>query len=196
MLSAIRNPYDWYVSQYEFSWWKNIFDYYPESHPTPAGWAIEKAIPQFEKSHPHFPEITFAAFLQLCEQAAAVFEPDRGPGVGLYTHSVIRYYYRNPARVLSGLAEGDSSVLRKKSLRFDVTFIRTDRLQSDLTEFLLSKGYRAQEVAFIAELGRILPMDRGRSEGQRWEDYYTPELKHSIRQRDWPVFQLFPGFDV
>src|SRR4051812_33210777 len=27
LLSTLRNPYDWYVSQFEFAWWKRTFMY-------------------------------------------------------------------------------------------------------------------------------------------------------------------------
>lgn len=195
VLSAIRNPYDWYVSQYEFAWWKKTFVYHPEPAPTPAGSAIERVLPEFQQAHPSFPDLSFAEFMELCDRAAAVYDEGRAPGFGLYTHSVVRYYYREPDRVLARLARGDVDVLRDRSFKFDVTFVRTHRLKRDLTDFLLSRGYSEDDVAFIEGLGKILPMGQGRTADQSWEGYYTPELKASVRQRDWPVFELFPAFD-
>lgn len=72
----------------------------------------------------------------------------------------------------------------------------TARVASDLAAYLLSLGYRREDLAFIAGLGRILPMGIGRREDQRWEDYYTPELKAHVRRTEGALFGLFPEFDV
>src|SRR5688500_18707614 len=33
LVSTMRTPYDWYVSQYEFAWWKRTFMYPNEPYP-------------------------------------------------------------------------------------------------------------------------------------------------------------------
>lgn len=75
---------------------------------------------------------------------------------------------------------------------FDVRFIHTERLNWELHAFLLEAGFPAADVAFVPELGRILPDGKGRTERQRWEHYYTPELKAEVRRRERWLFLLFP----
>jgi hypothetical protein len=78
----------------------------------------------------------------------------------------------------------------------DLRFVRTDRLSLDLYELLVGMGFDASDVEFIKGLGRILPQGKGRAADQRWETYYTDELKRSVRERDRLVFAIFPHFDV
>lgn len=191
ILSSVRNPYDWYVSQYEFTWWKRTFEYHPEPNPTPAGYAIERVLPQFEKSHPYFPEISFAEFLDLCHLASSVYNRENGPSLGLYTHGFVRYYCKQVEPVLSR-----TNLESIESNLFDVHFIRTDRLAEQLQEYLTSMGYRAEDLAFIPGQGKILPMGKGRRDDQNWEPYYSPNLKEDIRKSDSLLFEMFPEFDV
>jgi hypothetical protein len=58
-------------------------------------------------------------------------------------------------------------------------------------------NYDEEDIRFILDLGRILPKGRGRSvEQQKWESYYTPELKRRVREKERFIFELFPEFDV
>jgi hypothetical protein len=41
----------------------------------------------------------------------------------------------------------------------------------------------------------VLPQGKGRGKDQKWEKYYTPELKELVRKKDWLLFELFPEFD-
>jgi len=195
ILSTIRNPYDWYVSQYEFGWWKRTFMYHPESHPTPAGSAIEHVLPEFIQQHPHFPDISFQEFVDLCSGAALVLK-ERGPDLGLYSHSFIRFYYRHVPELISRFNRNYLVSGRDTLDRFDVSFIKTNRLNQELYAFLLSMGYRAKDLRFLPELGKILPMGRGRRDDQKWERYYTPVLKDIIREKEWALFEMFPEFDT
>ena len=79
---------------------------------------------------------------------------------------------------------------------FNVDFIKTDRLNQELYGFLLSIGYRAEDLRFLPALGKILPMGRGRRKDQHWEKYYAPSLKEFIREKDWALFEMFPDFDI
>jgi hypothetical protein len=192
----MRSPYDWYVSQYEFAWWKRTFTYHPEQNPTPVGYAIEQVLPAFVQMHPHFPEISFEEFVDLCGQASAVYNSSARAELGLFSHGFIRFYYKDVESVLSRIDRNDSQPGSHRSDMFDVHFIKTNRLNDGLYQYLLSKDYRAADLAFIPGLGKVLPMGRGRQEDQNWERYYTPGLKKRVREQDWMLFQLFPEFDV
>lgn len=195
IFSTIRNPYDWYVSQYEFGWWKRTFLYQPELNPTPVGEAMERVLPSFIQDHPTFPEIGFESFMVLCERAAEAVNGKYGSDVGLYTFGFLRFYHREPDQALSRTRGycGFSGVLEDM---FKVEFIFTNRLNEQLHRFLLGTGYQPNDLGFIPELGRILPMGRGRREDQPWEQYYTSDLKSIVRHRDRLLFERFPEFDL
>lgn len=79
---------------------------------------------------------------------------------------------------------------------FGVHFVKTNRLNQELYDFLLSMGYHAYDLDFLPSLGRILPLGRGRRDEQIWESYYTPDLKAFIREKDCALFDMFPDFDI
>jgi hypothetical protein len=196
VLSSFRNPYDWYVSQYEFGWWKRTFLYHPELHPTPVGFAIEQVLPEFIKKHSHFPDISFREFVVLCNQAALVYNKETGADFGLYTHGFLRFYCREASKVISLI---DPDYIRSGGYRldmFNVDFLATHRLNEGLYDYLVSRGYRVSDLKFLPGAGKILPMGKGRRDDQKWQKYYTPDLMKHVREKDWVLFEMFPGFLV
>jgi hypothetical protein len=196
LLSTVRNPYDWYVSQYEFGWWKRTFIYHPESQPTPVGFAIEQVLPEFIEENPHFPDISFSEFVKLCYRASQVYNNDYRTDLGLYTHGFVQFYYWEPSEVISKIAGDYICSGRHRLDMFDICFIKTHRLNQELYDFLLSMEYQASDLNFLPELGKIFPMGRGRQDDQKWEGYYTSDLKKFIREKEWALFEMFPDFDI
>ncbi len=205
ILSSVRNPYDWYVSQYEFSWWKRTFMYdpqSPESKPTPVGFAIESVLPSFQNRYPHFPNISFSEFVGLCTEASLIYDQKYKTSLGLYTHGFIRFYYRDIEGALSSIKANNFYISsgEYKSDMFNVHFLKTNYLNQELYSFLLSMDYRRKDIEFLLNLGKIFPEVQGeklgRREGQHWESYYTPTLKQIIREKDWMIFEMFPDFDT
>lgn len=190
IVSTIRNPFDWYVSQFEFSWWKRTFEYFPEKFPTPVGAAIERALPAFQERHKHFPELSFSEFLDLCMESADIYNADLGTDIGLYSHGLLRFYCRDPAAVTRHRLEAGSEHDRRPAM-FDVHFLATDKVSDQLYGYLVDRGYEADDVEFIRTLGRILPMGRGRQEGQVWDDYYDDDLMALIRKKDSVGFGIY-----
>jgi len=193
VLSTLRNPYDWYVSQYEFAWWKRTFMYPPDEQPTPVGYAIEQALPQFQADHPEFPDVSFADFVQLCDRASLTYDAEAK--FGIYSHGFIQYFYHNAVQVAAQMDHNYIRSGKHQADRFDVKFLRTHHLNQELYDYLLAMGYAEKDIAFIHNMGKVLPMGRGREEHQVWQQYYTPELKTFIREREWPLFEMFPEFD-
>jgi hypothetical protein len=155
------------------------------------GWAIEKALPNFVETKPHFPDVSFSEFMELCGQAAALYNGEDGIDAGLYTHGFVRYYYRK----LPSALQRPSREIPDHDEGFDVSFLNTSRLNAELERALLNFGYRAKDVAFVRGLGRILPMGIGRDDDQGWEQYYNSELMEVVRRKDRFLFDLFPEFD-
>jgi hypothetical protein len=187
VLATIRNPYDLYVSQYEFGWWKRreFFRYY-------------KSVPNFEKDYPEFPNISFAQFLKLSDAAfGRAGSRDDWRRWGLRTREFIDFYFREPRQVYSRLTDPDyiaSDAYRADM--FDLHFVKTNNLNRGLYEFLTLMGYDDGDVSFVVGQEKVLPQGKGRTPDQKWEKYYTPELKSHVREREDLLFTLFPEFDV
>jgi hypothetical protein len=190
ILATVRNPFDLYVSQYEFGWWRRAeFRHYYE------------ALPHFRSEYPSFPDISFADYVKLSNDAlrplsgASRASLDSHPG--LITEQFINFYFRDPRTAYERLCAG--SYARTDSAANDMHelhFVRTDQLNQGLYDFLIREGYADEDVSFILDEGKILPRGRGRAAAQRWEHYYTPELKAWVRGREEFLFSLFPAFDV
>ena len=75
---------------------------------------------------------------------------------------------------------------------FDVLFLHMHRLNQDLHRFLLTQHYRPEDLRFILQKPRELPLGRGRSDDQPWQAYYSPELLHRSRELDGTLLAMFP----
>jgi hypothetical protein len=188
VLMAVRNPYDLYVSQYEFGWWKRkeFLPYY-------------RAVPGFASDYARFPDLNFREYVGLTNAAFCTpldGAPGPGPALGLQSEVLVKYAFRDPRAALRSINEDRVASGRYREDMFDVRFVRTHRLNQEVHDFLLGMGYRGEDLEFILGLGKILPGGRGRAGGQRWEKYYTPELKDEVRKKEWLFFALFPEFDT
>jgi hypothetical protein len=194
IISAFRNPYDRYVSQYRFAWWKLHPDQY-------CGEEAMRAL------YPHYPDLSFAEFVHLanalfvnCHMGRPTgfvnrnFPPGRGPG--WQTEQFVRFYFREPREVFARLDENslDSGAFRKDM--YDVRFLPVERLNQSLYELLLGLGHSPEEIAFVRSAEKVFPVEGGRDLEDRWQDYYTPEIRDSVRTRERLLFELFPQFDT
>jgi hypothetical protein len=181
VLATVRGPYEMYVSQYEFGWWRRR-----------AMRRFFTGVPDFARRFPRFPDLSFPEFVDLWD--AALGDADES-GRGAWTCQFIRFYFREPERARAW----PDAVLRDPAARRAalprIHFVRTEALREGLHAFLLEQGYPPDDVAFILEMGKVLP-GRGRRDDQRWERYYTPELKDRVRRRERLLLEIFPDFDV
>jgi hypothetical protein len=184
VLACVRNPFDLYVSQYEFGWWrrKEFLPYY-------------RAVPGFDHDYPRFPDLNFEEYVRLAN--AAFCRPRDAPGtpMGLQSEMLVKYFFRDPEAALATLDEGQVQSGACRAQMFPVHFLHTHRLNEGLHAFLLEMGYPPQEVEFVRGMGKILPGGKGRSAGQKWEKYYTPALKEDLRRREWLYLSLVPEYD-
>jgi len=188
ILASVRNPYDLYVSQYEFGWWKrrSFLSWY-------------RRVPDFERRFPRFPDLSFPEYMELTGAAFRTLRNDRfggERGPGLYTEQFVKFYFKSPEEAFARLDDAYIAAQTYRDDMYDLRFIRTERLNQDLYEFLIGMGFGPGDAGIVLKLGRILPQGKGRPAGARWETYYTEELKRSVRERDRLVFAIFPEFDV
>ncbi|MGB5898939.1 MAG: sulfotransferase family 2 domain-containing protein [Geitlerinemataceae cyanobacterium] len=193
IVSTIRNPYDRYVSGYLYGWWKR----YPEQF---AG-DVEAVV----KAFPNYPNLSFDDYVRISNDFNAfrkIPTPDLDPGnpIGQRTYETINVFFKpSPDRVLSKIAEDYITSQNYQQDMYSVRFLRMENLNRELYEFLVEVGYPPEKAEFILESEKVLPgMQVGTipREDKDWQDYYTPELKAFVRQRDRMFFQMFPEYDV
>lgn len=109
------------------------------------------------------------------------------------------FFYKDSEAIITRIDKEYLASGRHREDMFEVHFVKTNRLNQELFDFLLSIVYDANDLEFFSGLNRILPMGKGRRDDQKWESYYAPELKAFIafiREKDYALFNIFPDFDV
>lgn len=188
IVTTVRNPFDYYVSQYEFGWWKR---------PQWKQWY--QRFPAFKNYEAQFPNLSFSEFMELLTMA---FNPTphqnfHNPNaLGRATIELLDDCFYEPAAVRGKLNSDYIESGAYKADMFPVQFLFTHGLNAHLHNYLLQQGYPPERIAFIQNKEKVLPGGKGRSKAQRWESYYTPELKALVRKKDWALFDLFPEFDI
>lgn len=193
IVSTLRNPYERYVSQYRFGWWKM----HPEMFCGEA---------EMRRMFPHYPELSFAEYLELANAkfmgcfrersngfANHHFPPQRR--LGWHTEQFVRFYFRNPREVFARIDEDYIAEDRFRRDLYEVRFLRVDRVNRELYEFLAEIGHPRRDLEFILSAAKVFPVEGGRQPGDRWQDYYTPELTELVRTRERLLFKIFPEFD-
>jgi len=182
ILATVRNPFETYVSEYLFGWWKR-----PEYVPH-----YRRLVNEFSRRYRSFPDLTFAEYLNLLHEAWALPESRdlHGPdGTGYLTERFVRFYFRS----------GDA---RDTGDMYPVRFLRTAQLNEDLVRFLLETDYGPADVDFVRSLDHVLPVGGAeigfadRAASHDWASLYTPEVWEIVRAKDKLIFDLFPEFDV
>jgi Sulfotransferase family len=194
IVTSLRNPFERYVSQYRFAWWKLHPDLYC-------------GVDEMKALYPHYPDLTFAEFVHMantkflnCYERRPTGFVNRNfpPGreLGWHTEQFVRFFFRNPREVYARL---DEESLERGDFRKDmypVRFLPVERLNEALYELLLGFGHAPEEIDFVRSADKVFPVEGGRAPGDRWESYYTPEIRDYIRTRERLLFQLFPQFDT
>jgi Sulfotransferase family len=193
IISTIRNPYDRYVSGYMYGWWKR----YPEQFATD----VEAVV----KAYPNYPNLSFEDYVRISNdfnafQKISTPHLDSENPIGQRTYETINFFFKHsPESILSKLTEDYITSGAYKQDIFPVRFMKMENLNRELYEFLIEVGYKSQDVKFILDSEKVLPgMQAGTisREDKGWQDYYTPELKAFVRERDRLFFQMFPEYDV
>jgi hypothetical protein len=185
VLAAIRSPYDRYVSQFEFAWWRR----YP---------GMFGPVDDVRRRHPAYPDLTLAEFVELTNDVSVPYHSARHPDgtPGFHTQQFIEYFFQHPDAAWPRLEDPAAATTLRTEAHDGLHFLDQQHLNRDLGAFLDGMGYRADEVAMVLDADRIWPPEGGRAADARWEPYYTPELKSFVRRKERWLFEWFPQFDV
>ena len=183
ILSCIRNPFDLYVSEYTFGWWKKF----------PHLWFHDAA--GVERTYPNWRDFSFDDFISVSNRRAewthrALVKYPTSEKLGWYSHKFIYYYCLDHDYVFAAADNIDALVERVRKSMHPVHFIHTERLNQELFDFLLLKDYPRQAIEFIPGKDKV-NTSRADHNHRSW---YSDKLRREIEQRDALIFRLFPEF--
>ena len=191
ILSVVRNPFEFYVSQYHYGWWAA----YPEE-----SFLNTDAV---RASFPSFPDLSFDQFLICLNSFDKYFErlnpqrSGRADELGVCSAQFIHFYFKEPRKIY-GLLDLNGPLHTWTSKMFDVQFLRTQSLNDDLYNFLISMGYGRRNISFIKDKPPVIPADR-KTIGTRARDYmsyYSQSARDLVLNKDALLFKMFPEFLV
>ncbi len=199
VLSVIRSPWDRYVSQYHYGWWKS----HPEAYCDPA---------PILRDHPEYPQIGFDAFVRIANThfvnvhrgEATGFTnvrlpPDRAPG--WHTEQFIRFFCRAPREAFAAIGPGECLAGRLPGYEYPVRFLRTERLNEDLAACLadgLGDDPQSRDLrARIRSHAPVLPDEaHERRDTRETHTYFDAGLIDFVLRREAFLFARFPDYQA
>ena len=186
VVTTVRNPYDRYVSEFEYGFWKRR----PGSR---------TRSPQFRELFPRFPELSFEEFVDFWADAAAGRPTALPPGdhLGRESFRFVDFYFRRPPE--EAWPSIDDAYIEGRGWEGDlapVRFLRMEDLNRELHDYLVGAGFPRDRVEFVLKEGRILPGGSSRPRDRDWTSYYTPALRGKVRRRERLLFSAFPWYDA
>jgi hypothetical protein len=188
ILSAVRNPFDYYVSQYHFGWWAA----HPEEYLD-----FEAVLRDF----PKFPDLSFDEFLDLSSRSSAQFygisDGAKDQKLGSYSLGFIQSFFRHPREAHHAIDDEYLSDRRWERDMFSVHFLKTERLNEDLYAYLRKAGYPRRYLSGVREKRPVRPTTgifelRPR---ETYRSHYSQEAYDLVRQKDRLLFAIFDHFD-
>ncbi len=181
VFAVVRNPFDRYVSTYEYRQWAR---------------RPPVEVSRIRERHPRFPDFGFREYLDFVS-VYDVLGRTGGEGVqadiGPVTFSFIQFFFRDPGAVLRGLDDAYLASDRYRDDMADVAFLRTETLNRDLHDHLVRLGYDPRDTAFILDRGRVNAT--GRADGGDWRRAYDEDSLVFVRRKERFFLRLFPDYD-
>ena len=184
IVATVRNPYDLYVSEYMFGWWKkpryrDQWTYVPE----------------------HFPDLTFDEYVRFINAEDVRSSRIAARKIGHFSYRFLSFHSQELYKLAN--SESLSSYLSGEDYRNDLNdihFLKTNQLNEQLYSFLLKMGYPERDIRFVRKLDKIKPPTPAegtpRNTKRTWKTFYSSETKRFVREKEDVLFRLFPEFDV
>ena len=173
----MRNPFDWYVSNYRYAWWRSHPQDYPDL-----------------RNDSRWPHLSFTDYLHLSHTKwVKLLNPEVkiNSSLGRLTVLFINYYCRHPNDIVTLQTDADLIAAIRSNI-YPVTFLNTQNLNRELYQFLLGTGkYSTEQIAFILDKEKVSPRNQ-RQPNDTWPSFYSTERKAEVQYRDRILFQLFP----
>jgi hypothetical protein len=175
VISIVRNPYSRFMSSYEFRWWG--------AHPP-----LKKDL--VNKHFPHFPNLSVDDFVRLSELDIIhnrLGEKKLNAEVGIQTIQFIQMFFKDPDHVLQNLTDeylDSSDALNDMA---DINFLRQEKLNQDLADFLAKIGYSDEEVVYVRSRDRVnVTPKQAPDRNALW----TPTALDYVRRKERMIFRI------
>jgi len=181
IVSCIRNPFDRYVSTYEYRSW------------------VEQRPGELEmilKQYPSFPELTFEeylSFINIFDIKSRIHHDRLKVDIGMISYSFLQFFFREPHRIIQGLDETYLNSDEYKKDMPEITFLRNENLNMDLYNILLKLGYRERDVSFIVNEKKVNVTARRKV--RPWQEYYRRDLYDYVKFKERFILKLFPEYN-
>lgn len=181
IISCIRNPFDYYVSIYEFRNWEE--------------WHLIK-MPQIKEHFPSFPDLSFKEYLYFYNDfdiKSRIHSDLLNIDIGAMTYSFIQFFFKDPRKIITNLDENYLNSFEYKKDMPEITFLRSENLNAGLYNVLLKLGYNKKDVSFILNAQKVnVTVKR---DEKHWEEYYNHNLYDYIKFKERFIFKLFPEYN-
>src|SRR6266496_4395359 len=185
VLSVARNPFDRYVSVFEFRFWARI---------------SVADLTRIRNVFPTFPDLSFAEYLDYCDYQMAEHRiPDIKPKTELGSQTVffIQMFFKDPRRTLTRIDEEFITSGAYKHEMPKLHLLRTESLNQDLYNYLITMGYPSRDIEFIINRKKIQPpAGTNRTPDRKWQDYYSTELMQRVCRKEKLLLKMFADFGV
>ncbi|WP_086933453.1 sulfotransferase family 2 domain-containing protein [Agarilytica rhodophyticola] len=193
ILSVFRSPFDRYVSQYHYGWWKT----HPEEY-----CKIDKVV----EKYPHYPEISFYDFVHIANDFFTNTHQGKENGyintklsnedkMGWHTEQFVRFFCHKSRQAFADIDEIQLKKGKHLKDEYSVHFLHTDRLNSDLADFLVQFDIDETILNNVLVHKPVLPNEafelREKSDAF---SYFNEDLKNFVTQREQFLFHRFPQY--
>jgi hypothetical protein len=182
IISCIRNPFDRYVSTFEYRSWL-------QRQPG----ELEKIM----KQYPAFPELTFEqylSFINIFDIANRTYSDQLKLDIGVITYSFIQFFFKDPNRIILNLNEAYLNSDKYKDDMPEIIFLRTENLNLDLYNVLLKFGYYKPDISFIMNENKV-NVTPHRKTNQNWREYFNRNLYDFVKFKERFILKLFPEYN-
>lgn len=181
IISCIRDPFDRYVSTYEFRNWV-------QQRPGD----LERILSEY----PAFPKLSFKQYLKFIN----VYDINSRTGhellkvdIGMITFAFIQFFFKDPMRTFRAMDDGYLESDQYRRDMPEVKFLHTEDLNRELHDLLLGFGYETGDISFIINEPRVNATPQ-RKEKNDWERYYDQALYDQVKRKERFLFKLFPEY--
>jgi hypothetical protein len=193
ILSVMRSPFDRYVSQYHYGWWRTQ----PQEYCDPA---------MIREAFPAYPDVGFADFVAIANRffvnvhrsVATGYEARHLPPAsapGWHTEQFIRFFCRESREAFAGMTERDLARGRLDAHEYPVEFLHTETLNDDLADRLERFGVAATHVQRVRTHARVLPDQAHEARVHTEADaYFDGALRAFLLRKEAFLFNRFPDY--